>query len=125
MSYGKPPAQVLRAPTIEAGLMDHAEQASLVNDELIELLNERFPKGLESRMAALLLPNEIDMARAAITHQQVSMGSFCLERYSGEIFSDSKLINPAVDKYSLLRFCHEEESWYRVTPEHIEAELVS
>jgi hypothetical protein len=107
MSFGKPPAQQLRARTVEQGIEDYR------SDEVIRFLNQRLPYGLAGTTEGLPLPNDLDMARAAL---QQSVTPLCYERHGANIDPASRLISPACDVFSY--FLHsEEEGWYRATPD--------
>ncbi len=113
MSFGKLPAQELRARTIEEGLADYEGEADMRRDEIISFLNRRFPYGLDRETHGLMLPNELDMAQAAI---QRSVTAICYERHGANITPTSRLIDPNCDMFSY--FLHSEEiGWYRATPD--------
>jgi hypothetical protein len=113
MSFGKLPAQELRARTVAEGLSDYRSEADMRRDEVVSLLNRRFPYGLDGKTHGLMLPNELDMAKAAI---QRSVTAFCHERHGANINATSRLINPACEMFSYFLYS-EETGWYRVTPD--------
>ncbi len=114
MSHGKPPAQVLRARTTEEGMKDYIGEADMRRgDAIISFLNGRFPFGLSSTSDGLPLPNDLDMAKAALER---SVTPVCYRQSRDQIDPTSKLIDPACDQYSY--FLHsEEDGWHRVGPD--------
>ena len=113
MSFGKLPAQELRARTVAEGLSDYEGEADMRRDEVVSLLNRRFPYGLDRKTHGLMLPNELDMAQAAI---QRSVTAICYERHGANINPASRLIDPTCEMFSYFLYS-EEVGWYRVTPD--------
>jgi len=119
MSERKPTVQVLRAPSIDEGLQEFVETKLEGKSEesrcsIIALLNERFPQGVTDKTRGFMLPNDFDMAKATLRHLRDDRPGHCFKEH-GWIIPTSKLLNPEVNKYSYFLFCHEAQSWYRVT----------
>ena len=109
MSYGKPPAQQLRARTIKEGVEDYIGEADMRHDPVISFLNRRFPYGLSERTHGLPLPNDLDMAQAAL---EQSVTPVCYQQMGDRMDPMSRLIDPAHEQYSF--FIHsDEDGWHR------------
>jgi hypothetical protein len=118
MSYGQRPVCELKAPTVVEGINDYQEQKS-GEEAIIRALNQRFAHGLPSSTEGLLLPNDMDMARAIMRTWIVgSAPGVCLAE-GVTLDLASKILDPAHSKYSIYAFC-EEDGWYTATADSVE-----
>ncbi len=123
MSHRSRPVCELRAPTVIEGINDYQEQKN-GEEAIIRALNQRFPHGLSGPKEGLLLPNDIDMARAIMNTWIIgSTPGVCLVE-DVNVDPTSKILNPAHGKYSIYAFC-EEDGWYIVTADSVELLLAA